>query len=84
MKIDWCWTCRKEHPMLDVQDAYEKVTGLKFDGGDPKVIGHYRLSFYGPPCPYCGRLLATHRAKQCLTCSMDWHDPQNVVCHKGR
>ena len=35
------------------------------------------------PCPYCGKPLATDKAKQCFECGMDWHDPQNVVCHKG-
>ena len=30
------------------------------------------------PCPYCGESLATSRAKQCLVCLMDWHDPDNV------
>jgi hypothetical protein len=27
------------------------------------------------PCPYCGKLLASGRAKQCLHCKADWHDP---------
>ena len=67
-----------------LQEAYEKVTGLKFDGDDPKAIMHYRASFYGPPCPHCGRLLRNVRAKQCFECGMDWHDPQNIVCRKAR
>lgn len=142
MKVDWCWICRRQHPMLDdatfdavwrayraaedaliaasrqpapdgesprerllriqgqrppelppgttsrqlrfrpLQEAYERVTGLTFDGDDPLMIQHYRASYYGPPCPYCGRLLRNARAKQCLECSMDWHDPRNVVCHR--
>ena len=140
MKIDWCWACRHEHPMLDdhefaavwqayqdalrhgepvypsegltpreallklqesddhpqasaaantrqrlyrpLQDAYERVTGLSFEGGDPKVILHYRTSFYGPPCPHCGRLLRNPRARQCFECGTDWHDPHNVVRHR--
>lgn len=32
-------------------------------------------------CPYCGRMLMTDKAKQCLVCGMDWHDPNNVVRH---
>jgi hypothetical protein len=32
---------------------------------------HARLD--GPPCPYCGKALATSRAKQCLSCGADWH-----------
>ncbi len=35
----------------------------------------------GPPCPYCGEPLRTERAQQCLSCGMDWHDPNNVVRH---
>ncbi len=31
------------------------------------------------PCPHCGNPLRTPRARQCLTCGMDWHDPENVV-----
>ncbi|MFI5380636.1 MAG: hypothetical protein ACHRHE_15165 [Tepidisphaerales bacterium] len=145
MKIDWCWACKRDHPMLEqaefdavwrayreaedalfgkpvrlsrtpqenretllrlqgsrvppteppgttsrqiryqpLKDAYEKVTGLKFEGDDPKVILHYRIAFYGPPCPYCGKLLRNSRAKQCFECGMDWHDPTNVLCHRRR
>lgn len=31
------------------------------------------------PCPYCGKDLRTDKAKQCLECGMDWHDPNNVI-----
>ena len=31
------------------------------------------------PCPYCGRDLVSEKARQCLYCGMDWHDPYNVV-----
>jgi hypothetical protein len=33
----------------------------------------------GPPCPYCGELLRTPKAKQCRACGMDWHDPEHIV-----
>ena len=33
------------------------------------------------PCPYCGSPLNTPLAKQCLSCHMDWHDPNNVIKH---
>jgi hypothetical protein len=29
--------------------------------------------FDGPPCPHCGKALASPRAKQCLACGADWH-----------
>jgi hypothetical protein len=35
----------------------------------------------GKHCPYCGKPLATDRAKQCFSCGMDWHDPDSVVKH---
>ncbi len=145
MKVDWCWACKRDHPILSevefgavwrayqeaegarfgtslrlsgtphenretllrlqgshmpstvppgatnrqiryqpLKDAYEKVTGLKFEGDDPKVILHYRSSFYGPPCPFCGRLLRNERARQCFVCGMDWHDTAKVVCRRER
>ncbi|HVJ83500.1 MAG TPA: hypothetical protein VNC50_20710 [Planctomycetia bacterium] len=30
-------------------------------------------------CPYCGKPLRTGKAKQCLECGTDWHDPDNLV-----
>lgn len=32
------------------------------------------------PCPYCGNPL-NPLAKQCFSCHMDWHDPNNVIKH---
>jgi hypothetical protein len=26
------------------------------------------------PCPYCGNMLKTGRAQQCLACGADWHN----------
>jgi len=31
------------------------------------------------PCPYCGKELVSEKARQCFSCGMDWHDPDNVV-----
>lgn len=28
-------------------------------------------------CPFCGERLASSRARQCLSCSMAWYDPDN-------
>jgi hypothetical protein len=33
------------------------------------------------PCPYCGAILRSDKAKQCLTCGVDWHDPEKVTRH---
>jgi hypothetical protein len=35
----------------------------------------------GPPCPYCGAPLRTDKAKQCISCGTDWHNPDNVIQH---
>ncbi len=34
---------------------------------------------HGPPCPYCGRNLASAKAKQCFVCGTNWRDPSNVT-----
>lgn len=31
------------------------------------------------PCPYCGKDLGNEEARQCFSCGMDWHNPENVV-----
>jgi hypothetical protein len=31
----------------------------------------------GPHCRFCGHVLTTSLAKQCLECGMDWHDPDS-------
>ena len=31
------------------------------------------------PCPYCGNEIVSNKARQCMDCGMDWHDPDNVV-----
>ena len=39
--------------------------------------------YEGAPCPYCGKRLRTHLAKQCRHCAMDWHNPDNVISLKS-
>lgn len=31
------------------------------------------------PCPYCGAVLRTIKAKQCRKCGMDWHDSNTLT-----
>ncbi len=33
-------------------------------------------------CPYCSQPLCTPKAKQCLKCHMDWHNPDKVFKHE--
>jgi hypothetical protein len=56
-------------------DGWAKIWLLHPNGPQP-AIPHQEM-----PCPYCGKLLCTDRAKQCLSCGMDWHNPDNVVRH---
>jgi hypothetical protein len=35
--------------------------------------------FDGPPCPHCGKSLASSQAKQCLYCHADWHGAANPI-----
>jgi hypothetical protein len=36
--------------------------------------GHPHPRLGGPPCPHCGKPLATSEARQCLWCHVDWHE----------
>ena len=31
------------------------------------------------PCPYCGKVLRTDKARQCFDCGMDWHDSNQPI-----
>ena len=57
---------------------WAKIWVLHPNGPQPK----YRQD--GPPCLYCGEVLRTAKAKQCLSCGMDWHDPNNVIRHEHK
>jgi hypothetical protein len=54
--------------LLDKVDMFEEICRSK-DSND------------ATPCPYCGNPL-NPLAKQCFSCHMDWHDPNNVIKHK--
>lgn len=45
---------------------YYALTG--FLETNVNALWHHRLSLYGPPCPACGRLLRTPRARFCAEC----------------
>jgi hypothetical protein len=45
---------------------YERLTGFK-----ETVFGamcEHRISFHGPPCPRCGKVLRTALASKCFEC----------------
>ena len=57
----------------------DRLTLRSLDGRERQV--YFDISAFfgkgkqpGPPCPYCGELLRTPRAKQCRKCHRDWHD----------
>jgi len=61
-------------------------TGVPWANSKGWVMAHVPPSRPRPApisCPYCGKLLRTMIAKQCLECGMDWHDPNNVVRHSA-
>jgi hypothetical protein len=64
-------TLRSE--MGDEREVYFDISDFYGKGG-----GGTRERSEGAPCPYCGAPLRTEKAKQCLKCGMDWHDPANV------
>jgi hypothetical protein len=47
---------------------YFEITG--FRETNVNAIWHHRLSQFGPPCPSCGKLLRTPRAKLCAECGV--------------
>ena len=51
---------------LPALQRYKEMTG--FAETNINAIYHHRRSNYGDPCPDCGRLLRTPRAKMCPEC----------------
>jgi len=49
-----------------VQDAYERMTGMK--ESNHNAIMHHRISLYGVFCEHCGKPLRTPRASFCAAC----------------
>jgi len=47
---------------------YFEITGVRET--NVNAIWHHRLSQFGPPCPSCGKLLRTPRAKLCAACGV--------------
>lgn len=52
----------------EVDRIHLQLTGLLI--ADPMEIWHHRLADRGPPCPACGRLARTPRAKRCPECGV--------------
>jgi hypothetical protein len=51
-------------------EAHAWVEGLRFEHFPRRPT---------VPCPYCGESLRTDVARQCVSCGMDWHNPDHVV-----
>jgi hypothetical protein len=55
-----------EDRFIPLLDAYEKITG--FRETNPASIMHHRIQDYGLPCPGCGKVLRSPKAKICYLC----------------
>ncbi|WP_131857101.1 hypothetical protein [Bosea sp. BK604] len=69
---------RSRHPDADLQEArrhvhdpgvlqrYFELTG--FRETNINAIWHHRASYFGPPCPSCGKPFRTPMARFCAEC----------------
>lgn len=58
------------------------ASGLSISDSKAWVMRDVHFERSQTPCPYCSQPLRSKLAEQCLECGMDWHNPNNVVCHK--
>lgn len=58
----------KTHSCDDALEYYERLTGIRLS--DPDELYWVRLSRYGRPCPRCGKLFRTPKAKLCAECGL--------------
>jgi len=68
---------------IAVIKQYREATGCGLTHAK-RWLDQYLTTFVAPiwsraPCPYCGQPLRTPKARQCVDCGMDWHDPSHVV-----
>jgi hypothetical protein len=54
------------HRAIAAQAKFKELTG--YVEADASAIWHHRLQLYGDPCPHCGELLRTPRARYCAEC----------------
>jgi hypothetical protein len=57
------------------QALYQTLKQEYYDS-HPEIYGDL---FKPTPCPYCGAVLRTSKARQCRTCGRDWHDPDTIA-----
>jgi hypothetical protein len=69
--------CGRHQELLIFFDMYFRGPELAI-GLDGWILSPASVPTKVMPCPYCGEELRTPRAKQCVCCGMDWHDPDNV------
>jgi hypothetical protein len=74
-----------KHEIGKATRRMEQATGLPHSHCNIWVKDRVPYSEWYPPptkpCPYCGAILKTDLANQCLLCGMDWHDPERIVRH---
>lgn len=57
------------HCCDDALDQYEQISGVRL--AHPDELAWVRLARYGRPCPDCGKLFRTPRAKLCVECGFE-------------
>jgi hypothetical protein len=66
---------REDRPIMAVQEL-RALTGCSLRWAKLWVqhAGRPRALRPGPPCPFCGELLANSRKQRCVHCGRDWQD----------
>jgi hypothetical protein len=65
---------RQQQPIMAMRELMA-ATGCPSSWAKLWVLqsGRPQPRFPGPPCRFCGKPLASSRARQCLSCGADWH-----------
>src|SRR5689334_10638577 len=84
MKVQWCWRCKTDIPMVDDAEwthmwaAYKSARPQAMLDEYERLTGfretnfnavlHHQIALHRQPCPRCGKVLRTAMAYKCFEC----------------